>query len=332
MASSAEGSTPEYPPIGDVDFNKRGWKPPQTTMGGDGPVLIYPSVSESDRSWVQFGIYEPPTDSVMATDITKHNHDEVAPKRQAELEQMPVVRTNFHLQEMGFKGEPHKGNNRRVYITNISPEVYQRFKDIDEANIQALVANSKAWFKRQLSEEGVRLGYIPCATMYPKPEKVDDPSKCKPAIACRLDVRPERLDVLVQSPDAYNVLNPGTYMDIPHGARNIPYFTDSGVFVRKTESGAQIMLSAVVVMEGGGGQSRPKPPVGGMGFTVSSFQPSASAPQQQEQEPTAGSFDAFSTMAQQGSAMASGAGAGAADFGGDATHVGGGGFGQAVMY
>jgi hypothetical protein len=329
MDATAGESAPDFVDISRINFDKRGWKQPQPTKGGNGPILIYPSVSETNRTWVQFSIYEPPEDSVVAIDITEDNHKELSLKRQAELERMPMMRTDFHTLTTGFGGDPHIGTNRRVYITNISPEVYQHFRNIDEANIQALVKNSPSWFNRQLSEESVRMGYTPCATLYPKPDKVDDASKCQPAIACRLDVRPERLDVLVQSPDAYNVLNPGTYKDIPRGARIVPYFTDSGVFIRKNESGAQIVLSQVIVMDGVYNSSiRPKAKVARMGFTVERFTPTAAS---STHEHAGATNDAFSTLAQQGSAMAEG-GIAVSDFTGETTQVGGFGGQQAVMF
>ncbi len=229
-------SAPKYPLVESVDFSLMGHSEPKNSKGGAGIPIVYSSRTKTDRSSMVFQLVKP--DPVLMDDTaTPRARDEA-------LAKLPYVRTNFHLQS-DPKFDVRDGKFT-VYIA-IPPNLVDEMRRLDEANIAEVTANSKAWFKRNLSADLIRENYNNIVQRYPSSPEVAESDK----VDCvRVKVIQDKTEIYVQNGTRFKSFHKGDIHDLRRNSRIVPVFQDNGIYFRSTESGGQLFATRILVLHG----------------------------------------------------------------------------------
>jgi hypothetical protein len=229
-------TAPKFPLVENVDFSLMGHSEPKKSHGGAGIPIVYSSRTKTDRSSLVFQLNKP--DPVLMDDNTS------ARVRDEALSKLPFIRTNFHLQS-DPKYEVRDG--KHTVLIAVPAHLAAEVRRLDEANIAEVVANSKEWFKRNLSPELIRENYGKIVQLYPNNPEVAEADKCE---CLRVKVIQGKTEIFVQNSNRLKSFHQGDINDLRRNARVVCVFQDNGIYFRSTESGGQLFAKRILVMHG----------------------------------------------------------------------------------
>ena len=227
----------KFPLLADVNFMEHCHSDPKKTQGGAGVAFCYTRRSKSDRSDVDFQLLRPEPGLLM-NETTKA-------ERNALMNELPYIRSGFHLQEQPTFGD---SNGKHTFLIAIPDALATKMQEVDEANVQEVISNAATWFKRgNLPADLVRAQYNKLVKRYPESPEVPENEK---DWVVRTKIVEGKTEVLVQSGDNFKKFHHGDFKDLQNGSRIIPILTDKGIYFRSTESGGQIQVKRILVMHG----------------------------------------------------------------------------------
>jgi hypothetical protein len=228
----------KFPLVNDIDFSTLSHSDPKKSQGGAGVAFCYSRRSKNDRSDVDFQLLRPNPGLLL---------DETPKKQRMELlDQLPYVRSGFHLQSQPTFGD---SNGKHTFLIAIPDDLATCMKGLDEANVSEVISNAQAWFKRgNLPPDLVRAQYNTLVKWYPETAETPDSEKVH---VIRTKIVEGKTEVLVQSGENYKKFHHGDFRDLTNNARIIPILSDRGIYFRSTESGGQLHVKRILVMHGG---------------------------------------------------------------------------------
>lgn len=228
----------DYPLIDEINFAARGLSKPKKTQGGAGISIVYASKSPASDSHLLFQPCEP-------DDILLDNTASPAARAEA-LAKLPRVRTAFYnVPDPKFPSVNGKWTSHHQY----SPEMLDKFRAKDDADLNAIVRNSEDWLKRgQLPLELIRHQFKCCITKYPASDEVPEDEK-EPVLRCKIDEYSTK--VFVQDSEDFKKFRRESIHSVRRNARILPVYKDAGLYFRSSESGGQLYVHTVLVFFGG---------------------------------------------------------------------------------
>ena len=152
------------------------------------------------------------------------------------LQQLPFVRSNFHLKPPDPSKPP---SNQRTIMLGLTEEIITNMAPVD-GYVKEIIASHPQWLKDGATRQMAMDNYCDVVSTYPKKIPLEERTI---VLRCKFDIQTTK--IAVQNPDGS--FRPGTAADLTMEARVMPALNVNGIFTSGNESGLILMITGMYV-------------------------------------------------------------------------------------